>query len=300
MGKPGLGRVFLLFTGLVSVLLLSGCKSGILSPQGPITGYELKLLIFSILLMLVVVIPVLFLTFWFAWRYRASATKSKYRPEWAHSTTLEIVWWSIPGIIIVILAVVTWVTSHQLDPYKPLDSDKKPVTVEVIALDWKWLFIYPEYKIASVNYFVIPTHRPINFKITSAAPMNSFFVPQLGGQIYAMTGMTTQLHVLADNPGKYRGFSANYTGTGFAQMQFYAKATSEKDFKAWVEKVKQSNKVLNWKTFWDGLAKPSINNPVSYYGQVEDKLFDDVVMSYMMPNYKPGQMMHMMHRTHQA
>ena len=285
----GLARKpFLMGFGLCLSLLLSGCSSGILDPQGPISSHELKLLGFAIWLMLIVVIPVIFLTFWFAWRYRASATTSKYRPNWSHSTLLEVIWWAVPCVIIVILAVVTWRTSHQLDSYKPLVSDKKPLTIEVIALDWKWLFIYPEYKIASINYFEIPTYRPINFKITSAAPMNSFFIPQLGGQIYAMTGMTTKLHLLANNPGRYRGFSANYTGKGFAHMQFYVNATSEKAFTAWVSEVKQSQKMLDWHEFWDHLAKRSINNPVSYYGRVQEHLFKDVVMSYMMPNYKSG------------
>lgn len=276
-------------------LLLSGCKSGILDPQGPVSAYELKLLIFATALMLLVIIPVIFLTLWFAWRYRASATRSKYRPNWCHSTSLEIVWWAIPCVIILVLAIVTWITTHSLNPYKPLVSDKKPVKIEVISLNWKWLFIYPQYHIATVNYIEIPTGRPINFRITSAAPMNSFFVPQLGGQIYAMTGMTTKLHLLAKHPGKYRGFSANYTGKGFAEMQFYTTATSQKNFEQWIEKAKKTKSALTWRYFWQTLVKPSINNPVTYYGSVQKNLFDDIVMSYMMPNYRPGMMGMMMH-----
>ena len=219
-----------LLAGAFTTLLLSGCNSGILDPQGPVAQHELRLLIFAILLMLIAVIPVIFLTFWFAWRYRDSATKSKYRPEWSHSTALEVVWWGIPFVIILTLAIVTRVTTHSLSPCKALQSDKKPVEIEVVALDWKWMFIYPQYDIATVNYIEIPTDRPVNFRITSAAPMNSFFIPQLAGQIYAMTGMITKLHLIAENPGKYRGFSANYTGTGFAHMQFYAHVTSQGDF----------------------------------------------------------------------
>ncbi|MBK2123662.1 ubiquinol oxidase subunit II [Fangia hongkongensis] len=291
--------LILAFFLLPATVLLAGCDSGMIDPQGPVASYELKLLIFATVLMLIVVIPVIFLTLWFAWRYRASATDSKYKPEWSHSTKLEIIWWAIPCVIILILAIVTWVTTHKLNPYKPLDSDKKPVEIQVIALDWKWLFIYPEYKIATVNYIEIPTHRPINFKISSAAPMNSFLIPQLGGQIYAMTGMTTQLHLLASNEGKYRGFSANYTGTGFAHMEFYAKATSEEGFNKWVKQVKASQKDLTWNYFWDHLVKRSIDNPVTYYGTVDKNLFQDVVMSYMMPDYKPGMMMHHhMHMSH--
>ena len=276
-------------------VILAGCKSGIIDPQGPIASYELKLLIFSTLLMLIVVIPVIFLTFWFAWRYRSSATKSKYRPEWSHSTILEIVWWTIPCIIIAILAVITWKTSHELDPYKPLESNKKPLTVQVVALDWKWLFIYPDYKIATVNDLVIPTKRPINFNITSAAPMNSFIIPQLGGQIYAMAGMTTQLHLLADNPGNYRGFSANYTGHGFAHMDFFTHAVSDAKFNSWAYKVSQSSqKHLSWDYFWNHMVKQSVNDPITHYSSVDNDLFDNIVMYYMMPNYKPGMSSSMM------
>lgn len=293
--KKPLAKTFVALMVLLPAVLLGGCSSGVLDPQGPIAHHELRLLIFAILLMLIVVIPVIFLTFWFAWRYRDSATKSKYRPEWSHSTALEIVWWAIPCVIILILGIVTWVTTHSLNPYKPLESDKSPVEIEVVALDWKWMFIYPQYDIATVNKIVIPVGHPINFRITSAAPMNSFFIPQLGGQIYAMTGMITKLHLLASNPGEYRGFSANYTGEGFAHMQFYADATSESDFNKWVSKVKTSKKDLTWDFFWDHLAKQSINNPVTYYGQVDKNLFNDIVMYYMMPNYKPGMMGHMHH-----
>ncbi len=285
----------LIIAGLVSLLLLSGCSSGVLDPQGPIAHHELRLLVFATLLMLIVVLPVIFLTFWFAWRYRASATKSKYRPEWSHSTILEIIWWTIPCVIILILAIVTWVTTHSLNPYKPLESDKAPVEVEVVVLDWKWMFIYPEYDIATVNKLVIPVGRPINFRITSAAPMNSFFIPQLGGQIYAMTGMITKLHLLAQNPGQYRGFSANYTGLGFAHMQFYADVTSEQNFNDWIAEVKTDKKTLTWEYFWDHLMKQSINDPVTYYGHVDKNLFNEIIMYYMIPNYKRGMMGHMHH-----
>ena len=265
---------------------MAGCTSGVLNPKGEISAYELKLLVFSILLMLIVVLPVIFLTFWFAWRYRATAKKSKYRPEWCHSTLLEAVWWTIPCIIILVLAVVTWVSTHKLDPYRPLDSDKEPITIQVIALDWKWLFIYPDDKIASINYLEIPINRPINFKVTSAAPMNSFIIPELGGQIYAMTGMTTKLYLIADEKGYYRGFSANYTGAGFAEMQFYVKATTEEGFDKWIQKVKQAPKALTWAVFWNELAKPSIDNPTTYFGRIEEDLFSDIVMSYMMPGFE--------------
>ncbi|MDI1353253.1 MAG: COX aromatic rich motif-containing protein, partial [bacterium] len=196
---------------------------------------------------------------------------------------LEIVWWSIPCIIILILGTVTWKTTHSLDPYKPLESSIKPVEVEVVSLDWKWLFIYPEFKIATVNYLKIPVGTPINFKITAASPMNSFIIPQLGGQIYAMTGMTTQLHLMADAPGNYRGFATNYTGIGFAQMTFNTDASSAEDFSKWVATVKTSSEQLTSAVFWDQLVPKSINDPVKQFGTVEPNLFDSIIMHYMMP-----------------
>ena len=293
--KKSLAKPLTSLIVLIPTMLLVGCSSGVLDPQGPIAYDELKLLVFATCVMLIVVIPVIFLTFWFAWRYRDSATNSKYRPEWSHSTALEIVWWGVPCMIILILGVVTWVTTHSLDPYKPLKSDKAPIEIEVVALDWKWMFIYPEYDIATINKIVIPVGHPVNFRITSAAAMNSFFIPQLGGQIYAMAGMITKLHLLATNQGEYRGFSANYTGEGFAHMQFYAEATSEENFNKWVLKVKSDKKELTWHYYWDNLVKKSINHPVTYYGQVDKNLFNDIVMYYMIPNHKPSMMMGHMH-----
>lgn len=275
---------------IAGITLLSGCvESGVLAPRGEIAATELKLLIFSILLMLIVIIPVIIMAFWFARRYRAGGN-APYRPEWTHSTWLEIVWWSIPCAIILTLGTVTWYTTHSLDPYKPLVSDQKPVRIQVVALDWKWLFIYPDYRVAVMNEITIPTGKPIDFELTAAAPMNSFVIPQLGGQVYAMTGMTTALHLIANEPGVYRGFSANYTGKGFAEMQFNAHAVSEEEFAGWIRSAQQSKDVLNWDLFWNELAKPSISDPVKYFGKVDNSLFDDIVMSYMMPNYKPGMM----------
>jgi cytochrome o ubiquinol oxidase subunit 2 len=285
-----LKKYLVILLGILAVLSLTGCKGGIWNPNGIITAQEKDLFIIAMVLMLLVVVPVIILTLWFAWRYREGAN-AKYTPEWTHSTTLEVVCWGIPAILILILSIMVWKTTHSLSPYKPLESDKKPLVIEVVALDWKWMFIYPEEDIATINYIKIPKDRPINFKITSAAPMNSFFIPELAGQIYAMTGMTTQLHLIAENNGKYRGFSANYTGTGFAEMQFYAEVSDEKDFDSWVHEVKDGkHQALTWDYFWSDLVKPSIGNPVSYYSDVDNNLFSDITMSYMMPNYKPGDM----------
>lgn len=273
---------------LVAMLfVLSGCHfdSGALAPRGPIAAKELHLIDFAVGLMLIVVIPTIFMALWFGWRYREK-NNAKYSPEWTHSTLLEIVWWSIPIAIILVLGTVTWKTTHSLDPYKPLDSQVKPIEVDVISLDWKWLFIYPEYKIATVNYLRIPVGTPIDFKITAAAPMNSFSIPQLGSQIYAMTGMTTQLHLQADVPGTYRGFGANYTGIGFSDMKFMVDATSSENFNNWVKSTQALPDKLTMDVFWNQLVPKSINDPVRYFGKAEPGLFDNVVMSYMMPNMK--------------
>ncbi len=264
-------------------LLLNGCHSGAIAPKGQVAAEELSLIIFSIKLMLLVVIPVIFMAFWFGWRYREK-NNGVYTPEWKHSTILEIVWWSIPCIIILVLGTVTWKTTHSLDPYKPIDSKTKPVIVEVVSLDWKWLFIYPEYQIATLNYLKIPAGTPINFKITAASPMNSFIIPQLGGQIYAMTGMTTKLHLIADSPGSYRGLATNYTGIGFAGMNFTVDATSPKDFTNWVNSVKETPDQLTSAIFWAQLVPKSTDDPVRLFGSVEPGLFDGIIMHYMMPH----------------
>ena len=285
-----LKKYLAILLGSFTVLSLAGCKGGIWNPNGVISAQEKDLIIRAMGLMLIVVIPVIFLTLWFAWRYREGAG-AKYDPSWSHSTKLEIICWGIPAILILVLSVMVWKTTHSLSPYKPLESDKKPLEIDVVALDWKWMFIYPEQNIATVNYLELPKDRPINFKITSAAPMNSFIIPELGGQIYAMTGMTTQLHIIASNIGEYRGFSANYTGTGFAEMEFYAHVVDQGDFDGWVDDVKNgSHQALTWDYFWSDLVKQSIGNPAAYYSDVDENLFSDIVMSYMMPDYKPGDM----------
>lgn len=238
--------------------------------------------------MLVVVLPVFIITFAFAWRYRASNTKAKYTPDWEHNKLDEFVWWVVPFVLIVFLAIMAWQSSHQLDPYRPLDTDKKPLTIEVVALNWKWLFIYPEQHIATINLIKFPENRPINFKITADAPMNSFWIPQLGGQVYAMTGMTTQLHLIADGVGTYRGGSSNFSGEGFAGMRFTAQSIPENDFDQWVANAKRSANSLNLNTY-NTLAKPSENNPVTLYSSVDNTLYDKIIMKFMMPSdMKPG------------
>jgi cytochrome o ubiquinol oxidase subunit 2 len=264
-----------------STVLLSGCNSAILDPKGAIGLEQRTLILTAIGLMLIVVIPVIIMAFAFAWKYRASNTNAKYSPNWSHSNKVEAVVWTIPIIIIAILATITWKTTHQLDPFKPIVTDEKPMTVEVVSLDWKWLFIYPEQGIATVNELVIPKDVPVQFKVTSNTVMNSFFIPQLGGQIYAMAGMQTQLHLIANEAGTYKGISANYSGRGFSGMKFNAIATPTRaDFDAWVAKVKQAPNQLATPDDFKKLAADSIDNPVEYFSTVQPNLFKEIIHQY--------------------
>lgn len=264
-----------------TMLMLSGCEMALLSPKGNIGEQTKSLIVLSTGIMLAVVIPVILLTFYFAWRYRASNKNATYAPKWAHSNTIEVVIWSIPCIIVIFLAVLIWRTTHELDPYKPLESEVKPLNVEVVAMNWKWLFIYPDYGIATVNELNVPAGTPIAFKLTADSIMNSFFIPQLGSQIYAMAGMQTKLHLIADQPGTFFGMSAAYSGSGFAGMHFKTYATTQENFEKWVEKAKQSPLTLD-NAGYDELAKPSKSNPVATYANVTPGLFDGVVNKFMM------------------
>ncbi len=259
--------------------LVSGCNLDVLNPKGSVGVAEKSLIVDSTIAMLVVVVPVIALTAWFAWRYRASNKAAAYLPKWAHSTKIEIVVWTVPSLIIAYLAILTWNSTHALDPYKPLQSEIKPINVEVVALDWKWLFIYPDLGIASVNQLEFQAGTPVNFRITSDSVMNSFFIPQLGGQIYAMAGMQTQLHLLANEAGDYAGESANFSGKGFSDMKFRAIATSNADFEAWVRKVKAAPAQLDADVY-GALAAPSEKNPVAYYSHVGPALFNNIIAKY--------------------
>lgn len=262
--------------------LLSGCNMVLFEPKGAIAAEQIRLIIIATILMLLIVVPVIVMTIVIAWRYRASNAKATYEPNWAHSVKLEIIWWGVPCIIVAILATLTWFTTHSLDPYKPLDSKVKPITIQVIALDWKWVFVYPEQGIATINYIEIPENTPISFEITAQGPMNSFWIPQLGGQIYAMAGMRTRLHLIADTQGVYDGLSANYSGEGFAEMTFKVKVETSSDFAKWVETVKASPDALTTNVF-NALIAPSSNIPVQYFSSVQPNLFNDEMMKFMMP-----------------
>lgn len=280
---------YILLSAILAVTtgLLSGCKFALLDPKGMIAADEKQIMMTSLLLMLVVVVPVIILTFIFAWRYRASNVRATYSPDWAHSTLIEILIWSVPGVIVVLLGIITWTSSHRLDPYKPLTINAdKTLTIQAIALEWKWLFIYPEQKIATVNFVEFPAGVPVKFEITAEGPMNSFQIPQLAGQIYAMAGMQTKLHVIAQEAGEYQGISANFSGDGFSDMTFIARATSQQDFAAWVSKVKQAPATLTM-TAYNTLVTPSEREPVRYFAFADKDIFDTVVMKSMMPMPMP-------------
>ncbi|WP_397449599.1 ubiquinol oxidase subunit II [Pseudomonas sp. NA-150] len=267
------------FLALLSMLALSGCNMTLLDPKGQIGIDEKNLIITATLLMLLVVVPVIIMTFAFAWKYRESNTKATYAPDWHHSTKIEVVVWGVPTIIVAALGVLIWKSSHDLDPYKPLESTVKPVTIEVVALDWKWLFIYPEQGIATVNEIKFPANTPVNFRITSDTTMNSFFIPGLGGQIYAMAGMETKLHLISNENHVYDGMAANLSGEGFSDQKFKAYATSQADFDAWVAAVKKAPHPLALAEFKE-LAKPSAKNPVEYFDTVQPDLFQTVIDQY--------------------
>lgn len=232
--------------GMGGFSLLAACgEPGLLDPAGPVARGERAMFFNAVVIMLAIIVPIIVLTLYFAWRYRADKPSGKYTPEWTYSGRLELLVWSIPALTIIFLGGIAWIGSHELEPSRPLRSDVPTVEVQVIALDWKWLFIYPEQGVASVNHLVIPAGTPIRFRITSGTVMNSFMVPQLGSQMYAMAGMDGKLHLQADQPGRYRGLSAHYSGEGFSQMAFFADAVPRDRFDTWVARTKRAGPVLD-------------------------------------------------------
>lgn len=261
----------------------------IFNPAGPIAAQQRDLIYLSMLLMLLVIIPVFILVFFIAWKYRdrGSGHKAKYAPDWDGNKLLESIWWGIPIVLITALSVIAWRTSHSLDPFRPIASHKPAVKVQVIALQWKWLFLYPEEGVASVNYLRIPAGRPINFDVTSDAPMNSFWIPELGGQIYAMAGMRTKLYLQAGKPGIYRGSSANISGAGFAGMQFNAEATTSAKYTDWLKQARTSQNELTMGNYAN-LARPSQNEPPRQFVLADPTIFQQVIDHYMKPATTAG------------
>src|SRR3974390_1613796 len=271
-------RLGLLRSSLVgAAMLLASCqRTGLLDPRGPVASAQRLLLINSTAIMLVVVVPVILMALGFAWWYRSPNPRATRREELAYEGRVDFVVWSIPALVVILLGGITWVGSHQLDPRAPIESTSKPLRVDVVSLDWKWLFIYPDQGIAAVNQLVVPAGTPISFRLTSATVMNSFLVQQLGSQIYTMPGMTTHLNLLADSPGEYPGISANFSGDGFAWMHFIVKAVPAADFDGWVAQARSSGPALDIPGYAQ-LAKPSQAVPPMTYRSVDPNLFERIV-----------------------
>jgi cytochrome o ubiquinol oxidase subunit II len=258
--------------------LVEGCSYGALNPKGPVAADEKVILFDATASMLTVVIPVIVCTLCFAWWFRARNPRAARRPDWQYSGRIEFVTWSIPAMIVLFLGAMTWMGSHDLDPHKALGSAVRPVNIEVVSLDWKWLFIYPQERIATVNELVIPVNAPIHFTLTSGGVMNSFFVPQLGSQIYTMAGMATQLNLLASTAGTYPGLSAQFSGDGFSDMRFDVRAVAEEDYRAWLTSTRAGTEPLD-DVRYQKLAAPSHHDEPATFGQVAPGLFDRIVMS---------------------
>ena len=270
---------------LLPLTLLAGCDWVVLNPSGDIAAQQGQLIVVSTLLMLLIIVPVIALTILFAWRYRKSNTEAKYDPDWDHSTQLELVIWGAPLLIIIALGLITWISTHKLDPYRPLDrldanrpisAAAEPLTIEVVALDWKWLFIYPEQGIATINELATPIDVPIRFKITASTVMNSFYIPALAGQIYAMPGMETQLNAVINKPGTFDGFSANFSGPGFSHMRFKYHGMDVADFDQWVKDAKKNGQTLD-RAVYTELEQPSEREPVRHFGKVAPDLYHAVL-----------------------
>ena len=273
------GILFLTEAIFFGIFFLKDANFQLLNPQGPIASQQKALIITAVILMLIIVAPVYVATFIIAYKYRSGNKKSKYNPRLKHNKFIELSWWIVPSLIIAILAVVTWKNTHTLDPYKPLESTVAPITIQVVSLQWKWLFIYPEQNIATVNFIQFPEKTPISFELTSDAPMNSFWIPSLAGQIYTMTGMSTKHHMMANTIGDFNGSAAEISGRGFAGMRFVARSSSGQDFNTWVQEVRKSPDVLNMAEY-QKLALPSEYVPVAYYRSVEENLYNKIIMKF--------------------
>lgn len=281
MKKILLGICAILLTLLACFFVLMHKSAIVAHPEGIIAREEWRHILLHFVLMLVVVLPIMILFWVVAWKYRATNRKAEYTPENTSNAWTQALLWMIPSSVIVAMIFSTWTATHQLDPYVPLKSDHKPLNIQVVALNWKWLFIYPEEEIATVNFVEFPAGIPIHFSMTAdGSPMNSFWIPQLSGQIYAMTGMVTPLNIMADGPGIYSGKAAEINGEGYAGMTFTAKATTQEEFANWVKHVKESPQHLTLAKY-NELLKPTTNHPAAYYSHVQQELFNKIVMKYM-------------------
>jgi len=270
-----------------ALLSLTGCEPGILPSRGLVGKGDTQILIDSLAIILVIVIPTILATFAFGWWFRSSNSNARHRPEFVYSGKIEMITWSIPLLTIMLLGGVAWLGSHKLDPYEPLPSDDPALNVQVVSLDWKWLFIYPDQNIASVNRLVIPVGTPVHFTLTSASVMNAFFVPQLGSMIYTMNGMATQLNLIADEPGTFLGMSSHFSGDGFADMEFKVEALQMEKFSAWVDETRNGGSATLTSQTYAELAKQSRNIAPFTYSAVEPDLFHKIVAQALPPGPGP-------------
>lgn len=269
---------------LLALVTLTGCKSGILNPKGPVSEQQFNLMLICVGLMLIVVIPVIIMAIVFSFKYKKGKNTDQYQPEWGFNNTLEMTVWGVPIAIVLVLAYLTYKSSHELDPYKSLHKEggQDEMVIQVVTLDWKWLFIYPDHNIATVNHVVFPEDTPISFRITSDSVMSSFWIPQLSGQIYAMAGMETKMHLLANEPGTYRGLTASYNGDGYGEMEFEAITVSQEDYQSWTEKAKSEGSEFtldDYKKF----RLQSKNEPKQVHYPIPENLFGVIIDHYMVP-----------------
>jgi cytochrome o ubiquinol oxidase subunit 2 len=272
---------------LIGFFALGGCSGGVLDPQGPIGAAQRTILLNSVAIMLVIVVPTIVAALGFAWWFRSSNSKARHRPDWAYSGRIEAIVWVIPALVVLFLGGIAWISSHDLDPAQPIASPSAPLEIQVVSLDWKWLFIYPEQGVASVDRLVLPTGVPVHFKLTSASVMNAFFVPQLGSMIYTMNGMTTQLYLQADQAGTFHGQSSQFSGAGFSDMHFQVHALPPPQFATWVESVRGSGPVLD-RAAYAALARQGVAARPFSYGAVQPDLFQAVVVQAVPPASGPG------------
>jgi cytochrome o ubiquinol oxidase subunit 2 len=276
---------------LAALALLGGCDLVVMNPAGDVARQQADLILWSTFLMLLIIVPVMALTVMFAWKYRAANEEAEYKPRWDHSTGLELVIWSAPLLIVIALGALTWVATHTLDPYRPLSrlapgkvvpAGQRPLEIQVVSLDWKWLFIYPEQGIATVNELVLPVDRQVSFRLTSSSVMNTFYVPAMAGMIYTMPGMETKLHAVLNRPGRFEGMSANYSGRGFSEMHFPTLAMDGTGFDRWVAMVKGGRQPLAAAQYLK-LEQPSEKVPPMRFAGVEPGLFERIVMMCVDP-----------------
>jgi cytochrome o ubiquinol oxidase subunit II len=272
---------------LMALTVLSGCSGGVLDPRGPIADANAKILLNALEIMLVIVVPTIVAALVFAWWFRASNTHARYRPDWVYSGRIELIVWAIPLLVILFLGGVIWIGAHDLDPFRPIEPQDKALEVQVVSLDWKWLFIYPERGVASVNEIVVPVDTPVHFSLTSASVMNMFFVPQLGSMIATMNGMVTQLHLKAGHAGSFFGQSSQFSGDGFSGMNFTLRAVTQAEFDQWIAAARQAGPALDLEAYV-ALAQQSANVAPYTYREVEPMLFRDLVTQQLPPGPGPA------------